>query len=74
MARTTNRRPAPAQLLEGAGRVTLERIGGGAGPDWGAYALLYTTRPLPGGLEAVIAAAPPEQLNPAWGLDRPRPY
>jgi hypothetical protein len=59
----------------GAGQVTLVRHGGGAGPDWGAYVLLLTTVPLPGGgTEAVIAAAPPDQVDPAYGLHLPRPY
>jgi len=59
----------------GAGPVTLVRHGGGAGPDWGAYVLLVTTVRLPvGGTEAVIAAAPPEQLDPGFGLHLPRPY
>ncbi|MEE1783076.1 hypothetical protein PUR71_09120 [Streptomyces sp. SP17BM10] len=61
----------------GAGRVTLLRTGGGAGPDWGAYALLYTTRPADGGLtEAVIGYCAPDAdlLDPAWGLHEQRPY
>ncbi|GGT54393.1 hypothetical protein GCM10010271_67830 [Streptomyces kurssanovii] len=40
------------QPLIGTGRVTLLRTGGGAG--FGTYALLYTTRPVPGGgVEAI---------------------
>ncbi|MEU4496940.1 hypothetical protein AB0F96_26730 [Streptomyces sp. NPDC023998] len=58
------------QPLAGTGRVTLSRTGGGAG--FGAYALLYTTRLVPGGgVEAVIAAARPEDTDPAWGLHTP---
>ncbi|MGK4586204.1 hypothetical protein [Kitasatospora sp. HPMI-4] len=63
--------------LTGAGQVTLSRTGGGAGPDWGAYALLYTSRPLPGGgSEAVIGYCPPDAdlLDPAWDLHQQRPY
>jgi hypothetical protein len=59
----------------GAGQVTLVRHGGGAGPDWGAYALLVTTVQLAdGGTEAVIAAAPPEQVDPVYGLHLPTRY
>ncbi|MEY9961349.1 hypothetical protein [Streptacidiphilus sp. MAP5-52] len=59
----------------GAGPVTLARHGGGAGPDWGAYVLLVTVVQLSGGgTEAVIAAAPPDQVDPAFGLHLPRPY
>lgn len=61
------------QPLTGTGRVTLSRTGGGAG--FGAYALLYTTRLVSGGgVEAIIAAARPEDTDPAWGLQHPRPY
>ncbi|MFI9365975.1 hypothetical protein ACIG5E_33730 [Kitasatospora sp. NPDC053057] len=60
----------------GAGRVTLSRVGGGAGPDWGAYALLYTTRPVGGRTEAVIGYCAPDDplLDRAWGLHQQRPY
>ncbi|MGW4806423.1 hypothetical protein [Kitasatospora sp. NPDC004272] len=61
----------------GAGRVTLLRTGGGAGPGWGAYALLYATRPADGGLtEAVIGYCAPDAdlLHPAWGLHEQRPH
>ncbi|MGE7436997.1 hypothetical protein [Kitasatospora sp. NPDC001175] len=62
--------------LVGAGRVTLSHAGGGAGPDWGAYALLYTTRPVDGRTEAVIGYCAPDDplLDPAWGLHQQRPY
>ncbi|MFE2693634.1 hypothetical protein [Streptomyces mirabilis] len=61
------------ELLAGTGRVTLSRTGGGAG--FGAYALLYTTRTLPGGgVEAVIAATRPEDTDPAWHLADPQPH
>jgi hypothetical protein len=65
---------APAgELLAGTGRVTLLRTGGGAG--FGAYALLYTTRSVPGGgVEAIIAATCPEDMDPRWGLNRPQRY
>jgi hypothetical protein len=66
--------PARDGRLSGTGRVTLARTGGGAGPDWGAYAPLYTTRLLDGRLEAIVAAAPPQDTDPAWGLHHPRPY
>ncbi|MBT2393385.1 hypothetical protein J7E87_29190 [Streptomyces sp. ISL-1] len=59
------------QPLAGTGRVTLSRTGGGG---FGAYALLYTTRLVPGGgVEAIIAAARPEDTDPAWGLQHPWP-
>ncbi|WP_329583657.1 hypothetical protein [Streptomyces sp. NBC_01361] len=59
--------------LTGTGRVTLLRTGGGAG--FGAYALLYTTHPIPGGgVEAIVAATRPEDTNPAWGLHHPQRY
>lgn len=61
------------QPLTGTGRVTLLRTGGGAG--FGAYALLYTTRPVPGGgAEAIVAAARPEDTDPVWELYRPQRY
>jgi hypothetical protein len=59
----------------GAGQVTLVRHGGGAGPDWGAYVLLLTTVRLPdGGTEAVIGAAPPDQVDAGFGLHLPTRY
>ncbi|MEV6133184.1 hypothetical protein AB0M05_41400 [Streptomyces violaceusniger] len=64
---------APDPIL-GTGRVTLARTGGGAGPGWGAYILLYTSQPQPdGGRAAIIATTAPDHpdLNPAWGLHRP---
>ncbi|WP_042404736.1 hypothetical protein [Streptacidiphilus carbonis] len=64
-----------ASANAGAGPVTLVRHGGGAGPDWGAYILLVTVVPLAdGSTEAVIAAAPPDQVDPAFGLHVARPY
>lgn len=60
------------ELIAGTGRVTLSRTGGGA--DFGAYALLYTTRPVDGGVEAIIAATRPEDTDPAWNLVEPAPY
>jgi hypothetical protein len=52
----------------GAGRVTLSRVGGGAGPDSGAYALLLHDPP--GRTEAVIGYCTPDDglLDPDWGL------
>ncbi|MGI5401367.1 hypothetical protein ACQEVG_18350 [Streptomyces sp. CA-135486] len=65
--------PLGGPVLGGAGRVTLSRTGGGAG--FGTYALLYTTRLVPGGgVEAIIAASRPEDTDPAWALQHPRPY
>ena len=62
-------------LLSGAGQVHLVRTGGGAGPHWGAYAVLYTVRSLADGTrECVIAAAPPDQTDPALGLQTARPH
>lgn len=62
-------------LLSGQGQVHLTRTGGGAGPLWGAYAVLYTVRSLADGTrECVIAAAPPDQTDPALGLQAARPY
>ncbi len=64
-------RPTSAPgTVSGAGRVTLSRAGGGAGPDWGAYALLVTTRPVGDGAEAVIDYCAPDDplLDPAWEL------
>ncbi|MFD7709495.1 hypothetical protein [Streptomyces sp. NPDC059786] len=58
--------------IAGTGRVTLSRTGGGAG--FGAYALLYTTRPVDGGIEAIVAATRPEDTDPAWRLAEPRRY
>jgi hypothetical protein len=73
--RRRGRAVSVASNSAGAGQVTLVRHGGGAGPDWGAYALLVTTVQLAdGGTEAVIAAAPPEQVDPVYGLHLPRPY
>ena len=60
--------------LSGTGPVHLVRTGGGAGPLWGAYAVLYTVRDTSGGRECVIAAAPPDHTDPALGLPRERPY
>ncbi|MDH2393972.1 hypothetical protein QCN29_35535, partial [Streptomyces sp. HNM0663] len=61
------------QPLTGTGRVTLLRTGGDAG--FGAYTLLYTTRPVPGGgAEAIVAAARPEDTDPVWELHRPQRY
>jgi hypothetical protein len=51
--------------------VTLARTGGGAGPDWGAYVLAYTSTLQPDGTRAaLVAAAVPDDpmLDPAWGL------
>lgn len=83
-ARTTGRRRSPRaagqtapteqEPLVGTGRATITRTGGGAGSGWGAYILLYTTQPLPGGgLAAIIATTAPDHpdLDPAWGLHRP---
>ncbi|MGW3563578.1 hypothetical protein ACWDSL_06695 [Streptomyces sp. NPDC000941] len=84
-ARTTGRRRAPGttsaagraavqEPLTGSGRVTLARTGGGATLGWGAYILLYTTQPLPGGgRAAIIATTAPDHpdLNPEWGLHQP---
>ncbi|MFB7672216.1 hypothetical protein ACFC26_12450 [Kitasatospora purpeofusca] len=70
-------RPAAAPgTVSGAGRVTLSRTGGGAGPDWGAYALFFTTRPAGEGTEAVIGYCAPDDplLDPAWGLHQEQPY
>lgn len=67
-------RAAAQEPLTGSGRVTLARTGGGAAPGWGAYILLYTTQPMPGGgRAAIIATTAPDHpdLNPAWGLHRP---
>jgi len=62
-------------LLCGEGQVHLVRTGGGAGPHWGAYAVLYTLRPLADRTrECVIAAAPPDQTDPALGLQTARPH
>lgn len=62
-------------LLSGEGQVHLVRTGGGAGPDWGAYAVLYAVRVGDGGTrECVIAAAPPDRTDPALGLQEARPY
>lgn len=59
--------------LTGTGRVTLLRTGGGA--SFGAYALLYTTRPVAGGgVEAIVVAARPEDTDPVWELHRPQRY
>ncbi|MFP8945218.1 hypothetical protein ACLIYM_27795 [Streptomyces fenghuangensis] len=55
----------------GTGRVTLARTGGGAGPDWGAYVLAYTSTLLPDGTRAaLVAATVPDDpaLDLAWGL------
>jgi hypothetical protein len=60
------------ELIAGTGRVTLSRTGGGA--DYGAYALLYTTRPVDGGVEAIVAAARPEDTDPAWNLAEAHRY
>ncbi|MEU4901893.1 hypothetical protein AB0B12_37990 [Streptomyces sp. NPDC044780] len=60
--------------MTGTGRVTIARTSGGAGPDWGAYILLYTTQLEPdGGRAAVIATTAPDHpdLNPDWQLHRP---
>lgn len=62
---------AMQESLAGTGRVTLARTGGGAGPDWGAYILLYTTQPQPDGGRAAIIAPDHPDLNPAWGLHQP---
>ncbi|MFD7445830.1 hypothetical protein [Streptomyces sp. NPDC059909] len=63
--------PDGGQSLAGTGRVTLLRTGGGAA--FGAYALLYTTRPTTdGGVEAIVAATRPEDTDPAWQLHRPQ--
>jgi hypothetical protein len=66
----------PVGSSAGAGQVTLVRHGGGgAGPDWGTYVLLLATVPLPdSGTEAVIGAAPPDQVDPAYGLHLPTRY
>ncbi|MGW4651344.1 hypothetical protein [Kitasatospora sp. NPDC004289] len=71
--------PATAPgTVTGAGRVTLSRAGGGAGPDWGAYALLVTTRPADDGTstEAVIGYCAPDDplLDPAWNLHQEQPH
>ncbi|MGW4784940.1 hypothetical protein [Streptomyces sp. NPDC004230] len=58
-----------AEQLTGTGRVTLSRTGGGGG--FGAYALMYATRPVAGGVEAIIAATRPEDTDPAWALEQP---
>ncbi|MFF4344283.1 hypothetical protein ACFY00_30690 [Kitasatospora sp. NPDC001540] len=60
----------------GAGRVTLLRTGGAAGPDWGVYALLYATRHIGGRTEAVIGYCAPDAdfLDPAWALYQQQPY
>lgn len=63
---------ANTELVTGTGRATLSRTGGGAG--YGAYALLYTTRPINGYVEAIIAATRPEDTNPTWNLATPRRY
>ncbi|MFI6658085.1 hypothetical protein ACIBL8_21480 [Streptomyces sp. NPDC050523] len=60
------------ELIAGTGRVTLSRTGGGA--DYGAYALLYTTRSVGGGVEAIVAATRPEDIDPAFNLTEPAPY
>ncbi|MBL1086815.1 hypothetical protein JK359_33460 [Streptomyces actinomycinicus] len=60
------------ERVTGTGRVTLSRTGGGA--DFGAYALLYTTRPVDGEVEAIIAATRPEDTDPAWNLAEPHRY
>ncbi|MGW2543810.1 hypothetical protein ACWC5I_23760 [Kitasatospora sp. NPDC001574] len=62
--------------VSGAGRVTLSRAGGGAGPDWGAYALLFATRPVDEDTEAVIGYCAPDDplLDPAWELYQEQPY
>ncbi|WP_031511545.1 hypothetical protein, partial [Streptomyces megasporus] len=55
----------------GTGRVTLARTGGGAGEDWGAYVLAYTSTLLPDSTRAaLVAATTPDDpaLDPAWGL------
>ncbi|MDH2394108.1 hypothetical protein QCN29_36330, partial [Streptomyces sp. HNM0663] len=60
------------QPLTGTGRVTLLRTGGDAG--FGAYTLLYTTRPVPGGGAEAIVAARPEDTDPVWELHRLQRY
>lgn len=60
------------ELIAGTGRVTLSRTGGGA--DFGAYALLYATRPVDVGVEAIVAATRPEDTDPAFNLTEPAPY
>jgi hypothetical protein len=55
------------ELVAGTGRVTLFRTGSGSG--FGAYAMLYTTRSVPGGgVEAIIAATLPEDTDLLWGV------
>ena len=67
--------PGTTGPLCGTDPVHLVRTGGGAGPHWGAYAVLYTARRLADGTrECVIAAAPPDRTDPALGLQQPRPY
>jgi hypothetical protein len=61
-----------SELVTGTGRVTLTRTGGGAG--FRAYALMYTTRPVDGGVEAIVAATRPEDTDPAWELAEPHRY
>ncbi|MFJ2007935.1 hypothetical protein [Streptomyces chartreusis] len=58
--------------ITGTGRVTLSRTGGGA--DYGAYALMYATRPVDRGVEGIVAATRPEDTDPAWHLAEPHPY
>ncbi|MFD0260140.1 hypothetical protein ACFVH7_17905 [Kitasatospora indigofera] len=70
-------RPTAAPgTVSGTGRVTLSRASGGAGPDWGAYALLFTTRRVGEGIEAVIGYCAPDDplLDPAWELHQEQPY
>ncbi|MEE1943278.1 hypothetical protein V1L54_28390 [Streptomyces sp. TRM 70361] len=63
--------PGDGRPAAGIGRITLARTGGGAGPDWGAYVLAYTSTLLPDGSRAaLVAATTPDDpaLDPAWGL------
>jgi hypothetical protein len=62
-------------LLAGEGRVHLVRTGGGAGPNWGAYVVLYAMRISTDAIrECLIAATSPDRTDPALRLQTEHPY